>query len=737
MHNRRLWILFIAFLAGFAALALRLVRLQFYGVDEARARIAQFMHPQSMIETYRGTIYDRFGATIPSPRILARDVPSDELAIDYRAISLDDAWLGKKAIDALRASGEWGRFANRTERNRRLNQVKADLAARVDAIPDLVAAALAPLDGISVKDEKDRIVRRYFEIADRIHAMRQDVWIHKYNRDAAQGPSSDAQADTNDAALDAMYRQIQLKDELSAHTLRANLPQDLANYFKAADVPGLSVRDKAEYNRRDYPFGEATAHLVGTMHSIDAAALNARRFREPNLLVENEVGDLGGYLPGDRIGESGVEQLAEKWLHGMRGERLLDLGASGGASGGATDTAPAPEPGRRVEPVPGGDVILTIDAALQRDIYEALVDSSQSLSARVLKSTKNLLEGDIDGKPDGKIHFAALVILSIDGQLLSVISYPSYDPNTLDMTRLALNKDVYRRPLVSRATSASYPPGSTVKPLLASAALAEHVITPGEEITCTGHYFPSRNDIFRCDSVHGPIALVDALSKSCNVYFYTVGQRLGVERLAQWYGDYGFGRDTGMELPEAKGNIPHAGRTDADEAKLLGIGQGPIDVTPLQMANAYATLLRGGVAIAPRILAATPPRQTQAVRIAAQDLATIRLGMEHCTSTGTAKTYFGNFRLRVAGKTGTAEKERVVFDEEGRPVEDPARPLRQLIERHDDAWFVGYAPADKPQYIVAAVMEWGGHGGRAAAPMVREAFLQLQAHGYLPRTDVP
>jgi cell division protein FtsI/penicillin-binding protein 2 len=146
--------------------------------------------------------------------------------------------------------------------------------------------------------------------------------------------------------------------------------------------------------------------------------------------------------------------------------------------------------------------------------------------------------------------------------------------------------------------------------------------------------------------------------------------------------------------------------------------------------------------------------QHQVVRVSPQDLATIRQGMERCATIGTAKSVFANFRLRVAGKTGTAEKDRLAFDDAGNPVDDPARPLlntdksprlkpdgapmfRQLVERHDDAWFVGYAPADKPQFIVAALMEWGGHGGRAAAPMVREAFLQLQAHGYLPRTDVP
>ena len=231
---------------------------------------------------------------------------------------------------------------------------------------------------------------------------------------------------------------------------------------------------------------------------------------------------------------------------------------------------------------------------------------------------------------------------------------------------------------------------------------------------------------------------------------------MGVERLVKWYGDYGFGRDTGMELAEEKGHLPRTDRLDPEKSKsdaiYMGIGQGPVDVTPLQLANAYATLLRGGVAIPPRILASTPATPTQALRFSAQDLATVRQGMEQCTTIGTAKDIFRGFRLRVAGKTGTAEKERTVFDVDGNPVEDTGRPLlkngvpqfnpdgtpryRQLVERGDDAWFVGYAPADKPQYVVAAIMEWGGFGGIRAAPMVKEAFMQLQRHNYLPQTDV-
>jgi penicillin-binding protein 2 len=607
-----------------------------------------------------------------------------------------------------------------------------------------VAQVFAQAYGTSEKMELERIHQRYAEISARIVAIREDVWTRKYTKDmAAQAPSSgDDDADLEDKALDERFRMIQLADEVSAHMLRTELAPGLALYFRqhASELPGLVVRDMAQYNRREYPFAEATAHLVGTLRSVDGPTLKAHPFKKPNLLTpaaqpfeDGPLSGLGGYLPGDSMGETGVEQLAEAELHGIRGERLLDLSLAGSGT--------APVDASRLEPIPGRDVRLTIDASLQKKLYDALKDPA-----------KGLLKGQ-----DGQEHFVALVVLSMDGQLMAAVSYPSYDPNQWEENRMAWMQDTYRRPLFNRALSGTYNPGSTVKPLEAAAALTEHVITPSEQITCMGHLYANKPDQYKCTGDHGPISLVDAIAKSCNVYFYTIGGRLGLERLVKWYGNYGFGQDIGLELGEAKGDLPRTDLPDPEMKKrhaiLMGIGQGPVDVTVLQLANAYATLLRGGVAVAPRILASTPPSQTQAVRISPQDLAVVRQGMEQCTTRGTGKEFFGNMHLRVAGKTGTAEKEREVFDADGNPVEDPSRPLlrngvpqfrsdgtaiyRPLREQHDDAWFVGYAPADKPQFVVAAVMEWGGHGGKAAAPMVKEAFLQLERHSYLPQVDVP
>jgi penicillin-binding protein 2 len=347
-----------------------------------------------------------------------------------------------------------------------------------------------------------------------------------------------------------------------------------------------------------------------------------------------------------------------------------------------------------------------------------------------------------------------------------MISSPSYDPNAMDQNRLALIHDEYRHPLTNRALE-SYQPGSTVKPLLATAGLTEGVITPETTIVCNGYLFPDRPKSFRCSiyvetnfrATHGPLQLEDAIAQSCNIYFYTLGGRLGIDRITNWFKAYGFGQDTGCELHEDEGSLPNlSGRRDptedGTEALLLGIGESHVAVTPLQMANAYATLLRGGLAISPRIVLGNPPQRQQRFQLDPNVVATVRAGMEGVVTRGTAKEIFRGMHLPIAGKTGTADTSRPAFDDNGQPLYDTSRPIldvtghprldadgRPLYHRASqpgtDAWFVAYAPADNPQYVVAAVMEFGGFGGKAAAPMVKEALLQMERHGYLEKMDVP
>lgn len=705
MLNRRLIVLFIFFGLAIIAIGIRLARLQLVEADYWREQMRQFVHRHRLIETYRGSILDRNG------KILAQDVACNDLAIDYRAMNLDDRWLTRMAQQRIKAAGE--KFAGRSEYQQRVGEVKEELAARIDAMP----AEIARQCNISLEDVHQRIN----DVRSRIQALHQDLWSPKFDKSKPM----------TDEELEADYKGDELREDRIPHTIVPNVSNEVANYFDVhgADFPGLYVQ--RDSTRRFYPYNDVACHVIGTLRSVDDETLKEReqKFEMSNLLAEDDAGNLRGYLPADLMGETGVEKLMETKLRGTRGARLVELGQK------ISDAS------KKIDPVPGGDVKLTLDIDLQKELHQAIGDPA-----------RGLLKGD-----DGKSHFVAMVVMSMDGQVLAMVSWPTYDLNTIDSQRVALNNDTFGRPLLNR-TLLAYPPGSTVKPLLATAGLSEGVITREEQIVCRGYLFPNQPGKFHCLEVHGAISVVDAIAQSCNVFFYTVGGRLKIDGEAKWYGSYGLGRDTGFELPESLGSIANPVNykeqdTAMAESLFEGIGQGKVTATPLQMATAYATMLRGGVYVAPHLLADTNEKQAQGVEITPQTLAIVREGMEKCVSSGTARSVFKGMRLAVGGKTGTAETPfRPVFDDNGKPVDDPSKPIlnadgtpkigpdgkplfKQLVSRGDDAWFIGYAPADQPQFVVAAVMEWGGHGGRAAAPMVREAFLQLEKHHYLPQVD--
>jgi penicillin-binding protein 2 len=492
---------------------------------------------------------------------------------------------------------------------------------------------------------------------------------------------------------------------------------------------------------RRYPYRNVACQVIGTMRGVDAEAMKRDRFVLPNLLAENEPGNLNGYLPGDRMGEAGIEKLSEDQLRGSRGVVLIEenSAATTPANGAATEQSSQE---KRIDPVAGKSVQLTLDIALQADIEKALYAPGTPL---------------LKGR-DGLDHHVALVVMSLDGQVLAMVSTPGYDPNTIDDTRVDLIKSKYDRPLANRATEA-YRPGSIVKPLVAAAALNDRVIDLQTSVNCVGYLFPGRPKIFRCDEVHGHVDLMHAIAESCNIFFYNVGDRMGVDNMVRWFRLYGLDSDTGFELPDHGGRLKY--RSDGqdvdtlrNEARFFGIGEGGIDATPLQIANAYATLLRGGRVIAPRILASTPVQSSQAFTLSPGTLETIKNAMRMTVQIGTAKDTFKGMQLPVAGKTGTADvTNKPVFDENGEQAVDKEHPLtnrdgtpalgpngerlyRKLYEDGTHSWFVGYAPANEPKFVVVAFKEFAGYGGKFAAPIVKEAMLDLERHGYLEPKDV-
>ncbi len=436
-----------------------------------------------------------------------------------------------------------------------------------------------------------------------------------------------------------------------------------------SDHPELSV---VAGFRRNYPHGPATSHAVGHLRLVSEAELAANPQLDPN----------------SRVGATGVESLADSFLTGRPGERWVVVSAVGRQLGVV----------REKSSTSGKDLAVTLDAELQQ------------VAARAM----------------GERAGAVVAIDPRNGAVRVLYSAPSFDPELFsgkltpqDWNELANDP---RHPLQDRCLQGTYPPGSTIKPFLALAALEEGIITPDWTVRCTGGIVLYGHR-FRCwrRNGHGTVNLSRSLEASCDVYYYQVGQRLGIDRMAQWLSTFGFGRRTGVGLPsEASGLIgtPEWSRRVRGtpwypgEAVSVSIGQGPVLTTTIQLARAFAVLANGGRLVTPYVI--VDPENTDPVDLGLDpsDLARIRNGLDLVVhgDRGTARSMAA---LPVAGKTGTAQ---VVRLQEGADSKD----LAPHLQHH--AWFVGWAPVEDPQLVIALVVEHGGGGGSIAAPTAFTIF---------------
>ena len=440
-------------------------------------------------------------------------------------------------------------------------------------------------------------------------------------------------------------------------------------------LPVFEVHDSA---RRQYPLGAVASHIVGYL-----GAPNSRELNELDYGTSFAGEKLKRFLPNDLIGRTGVEATYEADLRGARGmvygfkDRRL---------------RPIPTlPSTRIEPEPGRDVTLTIDANLQKIAEEAL-------DRRIAAVERTRHEGDP--------HIAGAVVLfdPRTGDVLAAASAPRYDLNMIYYRYEELAKDP-RHPFFHRATLGAYPLGSVFKVIVATAGLEEGVLSGHTEYTCSGS-FNDAGHVRRCDGVHGTVEMGRAIEQSCNVYFWNAGLVVGGARMQSWAYAFGLGHKSGADVAEAAGRVPlPTGRADTLN---LAVGQGEMLVTPLQAARLMGALALDGTLAEPRFATLKPVR-IERVEIHPDRLGVIRWGMHDVVygSQGTARSTGRVAGIEYAAKTGTAQTAH-----------------SDLF----DAWFAGFAPFRDPRISFACVIEnTRHHGGTDATPVVQEIFTRALA----------
>jgi penicillin-binding protein 2 len=454
---------------------------------------------------------------------------------------------------------------------------------------------------------------------------------------------------------------------------------------------------------RGYRYGASGAHVVGWLGEVSPDQLKQKEFQS--------------YRRGDIIGVGGIEKLLDGDLRGRAGGRNMLVDAHGRELQLLSS----------VDPEPGRNVVLTIDHRLQ-EVAENALDKDQKSGAVVALDPRN-------------------------GEILALVSRPGFDPNEF---AIGIDPDEWRtltndplHPLMNRALQGQYPPGSTYKVVTAIGGLEDKLISTHNEVSCTGSFRLGRRT-YRCwrPGGHGIVDLHTAIVQSCDVFFYKLGLDLGVDRLAYYARSLGLGARTGIELAgEMAGLVPTEEwkqRRDGTpwvegDTVSLSIGQGMNLWTPLQLANAYAAIVNGGIRYKPhvllrivepdgRVIHETKPEVAGELPFSAQTLAAVRSGLVGVVNephgTGSVMKNLPGGVL-AGGKTGTAQ---VV----GMPA--GARPGEEVEhEDRDHAWFVTFVPADEPRLVVSVLVEHGGHGGSAAAPIAREVvtrFLTDEAELY-------
>ena len=490
-------------------------------------------------------------------------------------------------------------------------------------------------------------------------------------------------------------RQLEESKNFESVPIRTRLTDDEVAKFTAQRYrfPGVELQARLF---RQYPLGPVASHVIGYIGRINQ--------REVARIEDTE--DAANYRGTSHIGKEGVEKSYESQLHGQTGYEEVEVSAGGRAVRTLS----------RKQATPGSNLILSIDIELQKVVEQAF----------------------------GNRRGALIAIEPSTGDILAYVSMPTFDPNLFvegidqqSWDELNTSPD---KPLVNRPLSGSYPPGSTYKPFMALAALELGRRTPASAISDPG-YFMFGNHRFRDDKEggHGTVDMYRSIVHSCDTYYYVLSNELGVDVMHDFMKPFGFGQLTGIDLEHEKRGIlpstawkraayrrPEQKRWYAGETISLGIGQGYNSFTPLQMAHATAILANNGVVMKPHLVkivedggtrarTLTVPSESYRIPLKQQNIEVIKQAMVGVVREGTSAKAFANAGYTSAGKTGTSQVIAIKKNEK--------YDASKIDERHrDHALYTAFAPVDKPRIAIAVIVENGGFGAAAAAPIVRQAL---------------
>ncbi len=811
MFHRRVLLLGVLVIGAFLLLSIRLawMTLGENGV-QSRADAGKRLVRETWLPTVRGTIYDRKG------RVLAGDRASYDIAVDYRVLA--GQWVYEDRSGNLRGV-DFTRYAEILARRYNAeiwdtlgeDQQEAIRASFESALRDRVDAMyqyISDQTGTPIEEllaRRDEIVARVSKIkagytqrtrqaeldkhAQRGHVPTEDD-LKRVERIAAQPIVEEVRAhtlvaDVSDEVGFLFIRQGVRKTPLIQRVGDGSGEADGSGgrEFLVSILPGLSVVDATT---RIYPYKEISvrinrssfppplqADVFETLTEVDIGSMILGSVR-PGIQAEDvyrrkqalEYDDLlrarsttekgtdrGQYMYNDRIGRSGIERSYEDHLRGLRGVSVENRQTGEAIEIGST---------------PGLDVHLTLDIMLQARI-RAILDPRLGLT-RVQSWHHN----EEPTMPIGTELDAGVIVLEVaTGDILAMVTTP-VPPSDGDWTRLGVRSELEKRryekihtPFIHRAIAMPYPPGSVAKAIVLTGAAKYGVYEQGERIEATGYLLPNQPNKYRSwiwkqnPGVTHEMQLgrhpddIDALMVSSNVFFFTLGRRLGALGITKTYQDFGVGKRYNLGIGyEWGGSIGRFGGPgdgsdlSLDDATLMGIGQGPVTWTPLHAADAFATLARQGYRIKPKLIRdGRAPKATSldlpawSVRDALEGLREVVSNVEFGTGRAIKYDEFGAHvpifnapGISLWGKTGTATAPAILFDPD--EIGDENGPMEPIVVRKGDhSWFVTLVGREggEPEYAIAVVVDYAGSGGRVSGPINNQIIHALIEEGYLPK----